>query len=354
MDNISTTVDPGYCLLGYQFIRKQLDALARHTLGARTAEDVEDVHQARVASRRMRAAMVMFGDCFPGKDFHPWQARIRKVTKGLGAARDLDVQILFLNNFIEALTEEQRRYQPGIRRLLLRLEQSRIAVQPRVVKVLDKLDASQTLGQMVGTIERLLFDLKTRQVSLESKPTQKRCRQHILARLDDLMSWQDRLADPEDFSGHHCMRIAAKKLRYTLEICNPSFGKKLSGTIKSVKRLQTLLGDIHDCDVWAAHVENFIAQEQEKTRTYYGHDLPFRRLQPGLFYLRDDRRQQRETLFAELVTLWQDLEAQSLWENLRSILDGNPVPTAPPESNVSTEPDHAPEENIDPTNPATR
>ena len=70
-------IDSGYRLLGCQYIRKQLDALAQHTHGCRTAEDVEDVHQARVASRRMRAALSMFGSCFPARDDRTWQRRIR-------------------------------------------------------------------------------------------------------------------------------------------------------------------------------------------------------------------------------------------------------------------------------------
>ncbi|MFC1765761.1 CHAD domain-containing protein [Planctomycetota bacterium] len=351
MDTFDMTADPGYSLLGCQFIRKQLDALARHTQGARTAEDIEDVHQARVASRRMRAALIMFGGCFPDKEFRKWQIRIRKVTQGLGAARDLDVQILFLTSFMEQLTPEERRYRAGIRRLLLRLEQSRTTVQPRVIKVLDKLDESQTLGHMVGTIERLLFDLKTRQVSLESETAQKHCRQHIEARLDDLLSWQKKLADAGDHKSHHAMRIAAKKLRYTLEICNPSFSKQLSDPIKSVKRMQTLLGNIHDCDVWGEQVDRFITQEQTKTLAYYGHDRPFRRLQPGLFYLRDNRRQAREALFTELVTVWQQLEAQLIWDRLRATLHGDVLPQ--PDATAPAEPDHAPDKEANNTHRPT-
>jgi len=46
------------------------------------------------------------------------------------------------------------------------------------------------------------------------------------------------------------MRIAAKRLRYTLEISNLPFERRLSANIEIMKRLQSLLGKVHDCDVW--------------------------------------------------------------------------------------------------------
>ena len=52
-------VDPSYQLLACQYLRKQLDALIKEVRGVRENQDIEPVHQARVASRRMRAALLL-------------------------------------------------------------------------------------------------------------------------------------------------------------------------------------------------------------------------------------------------------------------------------------------------------
>jgi CHAD domain-containing protein len=51
-------------------------------------------------------------------------------------------------------------------------------------------------------------------------------------------------ASPEKL---HAFRIAAKKFRYTLEIFAPVYGNKLHSWLKSIKAIQTVLGDINDC-----------------------------------------------------------------------------------------------------------
>ena len=57
--------------------------------------------------------------------------------------------------------------------------------------------------------------------------------------------------------------LAAKRLRYTLEICQPVYQGRLDPFVKAVKQLQSLLGDIHDCDVWVADLDTFLEEERQ-------------------------------------------------------------------------------------------
>ena len=72
-------------------------------------------------------------------------------------------------------------------------------------------------------------------------------------------------ADPKEVVALHDMRIAAKRLRYVLEVTGSCFGPYASGAVKMVKELQDLLGEIHDCDVQlpevAAFLEELIAED---------------------------------------------------------------------------------------------
>lgn len=71
----------------------------------------------------------------------------------------------------------------------------------------------------------------------------------IAARVQELLEWERWARDPARVNELHRMRIAAKRLRYTLELFEPVVGKSLSEAIEAMKEVQELLGSIHDLDV---------------------------------------------------------------------------------------------------------
>ena len=121
------------------------------------------------------------------------------------------------------------------------------------------------------------------------------------------------------------MRIAAKRLRYTMEVFEPLYRGDLKQPIKTVRNVQTLLGDIHDCDVWVDYLLQFLEEERERTLEYYGHARPFGRLKSGILYLRQERQEQREKIYHEFVEFWQELQNQNIWDNLLELIS-QPLP----------------------------
>lgn len=73
-------------------------------------------------------------------------------------------------------------------------------------------------------------------------------------RLEELCSFSPRVLDPEEVEALHDMRIAAKRLRYVLELTKPALGPSAAGGARTAKKLQDLLGQIHDCDVMLPRV----------------------------------------------------------------------------------------------------
>ena len=71
----------------------------------------------------------------------------------------------------------------------------------------------------------------------------------VAVRLAELRSFGPRALDPEEVEALHDMRIAAKRLRYVLELAKPALGPSAAGGARTAKKLQDLLGRIHDCDV---------------------------------------------------------------------------------------------------------
>jgi CHAD domain-containing protein len=344
------SIDQSYQLLGARYVRKQLRALDRQIEGARKAEDIECVHQARVASRRLRSAIRMFGDGFPAKKLKKWRKEIRRVTEGLGSARDKDVQVEFVAAFLSGVTEAEKR--PGIERLLLRLRQQREALQPNVVKALKRLRDCGVLKDMRATTKAMLSELSARDVTIQSPFVFLRAERLIIRRLEKLLAYQDCLSDPADKQRHHEMRIVTKRLRYTMEICRPVYDGELDEAVTAAKHLQELLGDIHDCDVWIDALPEFMEQERERTLEYCGSAEPLEQLAPGIEHLRRQRQKHRDETFLELGRYWQQLSDRGLWDGLvATILSrvSEPArPAAPEQADVPSEPEPAPADEAPP------
>ena len=88
--------------------------------GAKAGNDIEFVHEMRVTSRRLRAAMDNFVDCFPEKAFNKHYKQVKSITRTLGAVRDLDVLIARFKKEFVTLPEAE---QADIRGLIEHLQQ---------------------------------------------------------------------------------------------------------------------------------------------------------------------------------------------------------------------------------------
>ncbi len=301
-----------------KYIRRQAKQLVEQFDGLRAAEDIEFVHRARVATRRLRAALRMFDECFPSKQLRRWRKAIRRTTAKLGDARDRDVQIEFLCGVLSALNAKE--CFPGISRILVQIERDRERLQRKVVKAVDRLEAKGVLRQVRRLSKRLLPEAASSAEEVQTPDACTQTRLHILEQLDDLLSHQDSLANPDDCERHHAMRIAAKRLRYTLEIARPVYPGRLDEAIEATKRVQSLLGDVHDCDVWAGHLDAFALEQRHRLIKLFGHAGRFARLQPGIDYLRQDRRDHRQAVFGQLAAYWAELGERQFWQRLRGVV----------------------------------
>ncbi len=77
----------------------------------------------------------------------------------------------------------------------------------------------------------------------------------VRTRLDELRGFADAALAPDAATVQHDMRIAAKRLRYVLEIVGPCIGAEADAARRAAKELQSVLGDLHDCDLMLQRVE---------------------------------------------------------------------------------------------------
>jgi CHAD domain-containing protein len=98
---------------GRLMLRVQLTQMLLNELGARRGEDIEFVHDMRVATRRARAALELFGDYFTRKALRPLRDGLHTSGQALGRVRDLDVMLDKLNRYRGQLpTEEAQELEP--------------------------------------------------------------------------------------------------------------------------------------------------------------------------------------------------------------------------------------------------
>lgn len=106
--------------------RRILAVRAQEFLDARDAlgegRDMELLHDLRVASRRLRAVLEVFGPAFAKKLHSRVLKEVKNAADALGAARDLDVQIAFLETFLDAAAADE---QPGVAVLIQRMRADR-------------------------------------------------------------------------------------------------------------------------------------------------------------------------------------------------------------------------------------
>jgi CHAD domain len=143
----------------------------------------------------------------------------------------------------------------------------------------------------------------------------------VRVRLDELYSFAPRALDQAESAAQHDMRIAAKRLRYVLELTTPVFGEPAATAAKHAKRLQDLLGEIHDCDETVPRVERHIArlrlEDAATLREGAGEGAPdldpeaareapnrlrYRGLEALVAYL----RARREVLYARFLREWDE------------------------------------------------
>jgi CHAD domain-containing protein len=319
------------CIFGVQRLLPLLDAFSKEIDGVRTAQDIEHIHRMRVASRRLRAALPLFSACFPEKKYQQWIEEIRKVTRALGEARDTDVQIAFLLKLIKKRAARIHaapdktlsiRLNDDMETILLSaLQKKRSKLQTVVVSSLEKLESSGVIDEMRGVFhEHEIQAIRTRK-----KPSTYGlapvAASRIAIRLTKLLSYEGWVHNPDAIAEHHAIRIAAKKLRYTIEVYSPLYRRGLKKPLARVKKIQEILGDLHDCDVWIDQVMVMLVKERLTSTATPGRENKRVSNVTKYKHFLAEREKERKILYLRFVRFWDSLQRFRLWDELRKNLD---------------------------------
>jgi CHAD domain-containing protein len=269
----------------------------------------------RVASRRLRSAARDFMPFVNKRRLSSTLKQIRNIADALGGVRDEDVAILALNKLstqtppnVSTTLKELIATRKDIRRSARR-GLKKIIVKEELKKLRDDFEAAiatATIPQKPSPNERPKREITYRNMA----------RTVIRDRLKELEKLSNNLYKPFEVEPLHDMRIAAKRLRYAIELflqcCDPS----VASIAKSAAHLQSALGTVHDCDIW---IDSF-GKEIIKAKKMKQHDQS-----EAFSWLMSHFIEVRDVHLQEAFSHWNQWEVENLGNKLREALKQRPV-----------------------------
>ena len=218
-------------------LRAQLSAWIQHEPGVRLGQDPEELHQLRVAVRRIEATLGLFKHQLSPRLLHARRGA-KGVLRTLGAVRDFDIQLAELERYCAKLPQSERAAAEPLR---ARLEQERGRARTRMIRALDS-EATRHWLESLG--------VASADSSAAREPTAAPAAlvmpERVRRRFKKLKKEVRRLGSKSTMEEYHAVRRRAKQLRYALECGAALFGKPAEEMLKALRRLQDGLGAQQD------------------------------------------------------------------------------------------------------------
>jgi triphosphatase len=227
--------------VAFAILRRHFATMLAHEPGVRLGEDPEELHDMRVATRRLRAALKLYAGVLPRRAGR-YERDLRHFARAMGDVRDLDVHL-------EQLSGEASRNGEVLQEVVVAvLEERRVEARRRMLEALDSRRYERLVSNFSGTLRRGRSPAPTGPI-LEVAPGLVRRRYKKVRKAADALG-ED--SSPEEF---HELRKKGKRLRYALEPLREIYGEPVEKMVKLLKTIQDDLGDHQDLVVAAGLME---------------------------------------------------------------------------------------------------
>jgi CHAD domain-containing protein len=232
--------------LAYRVLRKDALAMLTHASGTRLGEDIEALHQMRVATRRMRAGLDMFADVLPVRARHlhdelGWLAAV------LGEVRDLDIQLGRFEDWNEEMSGDNREALDELAELLCA---ERARARTALLTALDSKRYDRLVSGLAGMLSQgpSIRSSAAKVAAVIAMPS-------LIAARHAASTKAARRATRTALAGdYHRLRIRCKRLRYALEFAAGLYDGELKAFVRQMTRLQDTLGSMQDAEVASARL----------------------------------------------------------------------------------------------------
>jgi len=287
----------------FRVLRKQFGIFLAHEPGTRIGEDPEELHDMRVATRRMRAAMKIFEDSLPART-RAFRDSLKWVAGALGEVRDIDVQLGHLESWVSDAAPDDREPLLALRAVL---EGQRVKARKAMLRTLD----SRRYARLVASFADFLRNgpsrraLAARRPIMEVAPDLVRKPYHKVRKLGDPLTEE---SSGEEF---HELRKKGKRLRYALEFLSGIYAEPIKEFIEPLKALQDVLGDHQDAEVATSHLRELSVARG-------------RRLPPETIFVMGGISHRYEIQARELSTRFPEAYRTAVrkkWKKIRGVMD---------------------------------
>jgi triphosphatase len=253
----ATTVNASMTIVEVAMVnlRRYMAAWLLHEPGARLGDDPEELHDLRVAGRRLDAILRQFQSFLPS-EFLRIRATLRTVLSALGHVRDLDVALIELQDFSRKLPKADR---VGVEPLKEHLMSERGRARAQMLSVLDSIWVQKNLQELTSL---LAAPVAAAEASAADR-TLHASSSLIRRRFRKLRKRADLLGVDSSTEEYHEVRGQVKKLRYALEAVAALYGKPAVEMVRVLRRWQESLGLQQDAAV-ATQRLNALARAQAK------------------------------------------------------------------------------------------
>jgi CHAD domain-containing protein len=237
--------------LAYAVLRRQLAVLRTKEPGTRLGEDPEELHEMRVATRRLRAALDLFVDVLPLRA-HTFRCELGWLADVLGAVRDLDVQLQAQAAMVEP---GQEAVWADLTALLVR---ERDVARLALLTALDSSRAERLLSGLSALVQQgpVRRSTATRTAALAVVPDL------IESRHASVVKAARRARRSGEAADFHRLRIRCKRLRYSLEFSAELYGGRTGRYTSQLAKLQNQLGLLQDAEVAANRLSDLATGRQ--------------------------------------------------------------------------------------------
>jgi CHAD domain-containing protein len=242
---------------------ERVDDFFRHRDKVLKTFDPEDIHDLRVACRRLREGMSLFAPCYCGKVYGILGKKLKQVTRLLGDMRNTDEAILF---FTELARELGGPCCSSLEQLASQFRENRKRGLKRLKTGLREILPDSGINLFRKEINSpTLFNPAENNVDLLA-PLTGFAGYALDGRLSKVLQLIPAAGQPDAIEAQHMLRIAVKHFRYRMELLAFLIGPAYDELHGAVKDYQDVLGKMHDLDVFAGIVRDAaIAPQTEKT-----------------------------------------------------------------------------------------
>ncbi|HUQ34372.1 MAG TPA: CHAD domain-containing protein [Pyrinomonadaceae bacterium] len=299
-------------------LRTRFDEMCAFRAAALFFEDPKGVHDMRVASRRLRGLVRDFSPYFRrSRRFQHAKDGLKRVAQALGSVRDEDVAIAALEELAtNAPPETVAGIKPLVEQRRLKQETARAELKEALTEAaLEELrEKFNALLEQGLKVPRSLKENGLNQEAADVVSFRQAGREVIAAGLLELQDLSASLYRPFKTKRLHRMRLAAKRLRYDLDLFAPCMREPLRDFAKEIAKLQTSLGELHDCDVWIAQIGTSLLDSGMES---VGAQSPER---SAAVWLLDYFVKKRAENFSAALTRWREWETTGFLGRLQDLV----------------------------------